>query len=103
MCVSGSPAALLSAASFTNMYIPHVGQEAAPSSHLVLNCVAALRAAAGFLAGCGASLVDAVFDSTLEVGTLVGYIRGVLHSDYSGCLVRLFEIDCPVFLTVTRT
>ena len=31
-----------------------------PSSHLVLNCVAGLRAAAGCFAGCGASLVDAV-------------------------------------------
>ena len=36
-CVSGSPAALLGAAKFTNMYIRLVGQEAAPKKCVFLS------------------------------------------------------------------
>ena len=68
-----------------------------PSSHLALNCVAGLRAATGYSAGCGASLVDAVPDRTLGVSNSVGFSGELSLIGLSGCVVRLFGKDCPVF------
>ena len=53
------------------------------------NCVAGPGAAAsGFLAGCGAGLVDAVLDSTLGVSNSVGFIWEFLLIGHSACVVR---------------
>ena len=58
------------------------------SSHIALNCVAGLRAATGFSAGCGASLVDAVLDRTLGVSNSVGFNWVLSLIGHSGCVVR---------------
>ena len=47
-----------------------------------------LRAATGCVAGCGASLVDAVLDRTLGVSNSVGAIWGILYLGFSGCEVH---------------